>query len=161
MNYMLPVLKPSIGIIELLVLFSAATGFCQNLLNEWSMVGGGTGTSTAGVYVLSGTISQPNSTPAYSSDFKIDGIFWSITAAIQEPGAPTLSVRRTETNTVLVSWPIASTGFVLMETPELTTPSWVQVDTPPRIVVMNQKVVEKHVVVMNPVGNHFYRLRKQ
>jgi hypothetical protein len=41
---------------------------------------------------LTGTIGQPDAGRLNSSDFTIDGGFWSIVAAIQEPGVPLLSV---------------------------------------------------------------------
>ena len=58
---------------------------------DWSTIAGGGGTSTAGVYTVTGTIGQADAGRLNSSDFTIDGGFWSIVAAIQEPGG-TLAV---------------------------------------------------------------------
>jgi hypothetical protein len=95
-----------------------------------------------------------------SSDFTIDGGFWSIVAAIQEPGAPLLSVRHTQTNTVVVSWPITWPGFALLENSDLNTTNWVQVTTPPVVVVTSQTTADKQVIVPTPAGKRFYRLKK-
>ena len=127
---------------------------------DWSTVPGGGGTSTAGVYTLTGTIGQPGAGRLNSSDFTIDGGFWSIIAAIQEPGAPLLSVRHTQTNTVVVSWPMTWPGFALLQNSDLNTTNWVQVATPPVVVVTSQTTAEKHVVVPTPTGKRFYRLKK-
>jgi hypothetical protein len=132
----------------------------QNYGVDWSSITGGGGSITAGVYTITGTIGQPETGRLNSSDFTIDGGFWSIVAAIQEPGAPLLSVRFTQTNTVVVSWPITWPGFVLLENPDLNTTNWVQVITPPVVAVTSQTTAEKQVVVPTPMGKRFYRLRK-
>lgn len=126
----------------------------------WPTTDGGGGTSTAGVYTVTGTISQPTAARVNSSDFTIDGGFWSIAAAIQEPGAPPLSVRFTQTNTVVVSWPMTWPGFTLLENPDLNTTNWVRVTTPPVVVVASQTTAEKQVVVPRPNEKRFYRLRE-
>ena len=132
----------------------------QNYGVEWATVAGGGGTSTAGVYTVTGTIGQADAGRLNSSDFTIDGGFWSIVAAIQEPGAPLLSVRLTQTNTVVVSWPMTWPGFVLLENPDLNPKNWVRVATPPIVVVTSQTTAKKQVVVPTPTGKRFYRLSK-
>jgi autotransporter-associated beta strand protein len=79
----------------------------QFVLNWWTVDDGG-GTSTGGVYTLTGTIGQPDATPpAYAGGYTFVGGFWSIVAVVQMPGALYLTVWRTATNTVVVSWPLA------------------------------------------------------
>ena len=119
----------------------------------------GGGTSTAGVYTLTGTIGQPALSRVNSRDFTIDGGFWSIIAAIQQPGTPFLSVRLTETNTVVVSWPITWPGFVLTESPDLNVPTWTDVTIAPVDVAVGEDRVDKQVIVQKPTGNRFYRLK--
>ena len=148
------------NIIALVLATAAGIAHAQNYAVDWSTVPGGGGTSTAGVYTITGTIGQPDVGRLNSSDFTIDGGFWSIVAAIQEPGAPLLSVRLTQTNTVVVSWPITWPGFVLLENLDLNGTNWVQVTTPPVVVVTSQTTAEKHVVVPTPIGKRFYRLKK-
>ena len=101
--------------ITFLIAATVAVARAQNFGVDWSTIAGGGGTSTAGVYTITGTIGQPDAARLNSSDFTIDGGFWSIVAAIQEPGAPLLSVRFTQTNTVVVSWPMTWPGFALLE----------------------------------------------
>ena len=139
---------------------AATLARAQNYGVDWSTITGGGGTSTAGVYTVTGTIAQPDAGRLNSSDFTIDGGFWSIVAAIQEPGAPVLSVRVTQTNTVVVSWPMTWPGFVLLENPNVNTTNWVQVAAPPIVVVTSQTTAEKQVVVPTPTGMRFYRLRR-
>jgi hypothetical protein len=131
----------------------------QNYGVDWSTITGGGGTSTGGVYTLTSTISQPTTTRVNSSDFTIDGGFWSIVAAIQEPGAPLLSIRLTETNTLVVSWSMTWPGFALLENRDLNPKNWAQVTTPPIVVATSKTTVEKHVVVPTPTGKRFYRLK--
>ena len=132
----------------------------QNYGVDWSTITGGGSTSTTGVYTITGTISQPTAARVNSSDFTIDGGFWSIVAAIQEPGAPLLSVRSTRTNTVVVSWPMTWPGFTLFVNPDSNTTNWVQVATPPVVVVTSQTTAEKQVVLPKIPGKQLYRLRK-
>jgi hypothetical protein len=86
---------------------------------DWSTVDSGGGTSTGGVYAVSGTIGQPDAGAMSGGNFTLVGGFWSVIAAVQEPGAPLLSIERTATNSVLVSWPDPSTGFELQENLDL------------------------------------------
>ena len=66
-----------------------------------------------------------------------------------------LSVRLTETNTVLISWPAPSIGFELQQNADLGTTNWMPAETAPVTVGS-----EKQVIVPSPLGPQFYRLRK-
>jgi hypothetical protein len=88
----------------------------------------------------------------------------SSTATTGGPGVPKvtqftfeaiLSVRLTETNTVLISWPAPSSGFELQQNADLGTTNWMAVGTAPATVGS-----EKQVIVPRPAGTQFYRLRK-
>src|SRR6266404_4799765 len=93
----------------------ATAARAQNYSIDWFTIDGGGGTSTGGVYSVSGTVGQPDAGHMSGGNFAIDGGFWGIIAAIQTPGAPLLRVVLTSTNTVIVAWPVASTGFSLQE----------------------------------------------
>jgi hypothetical protein len=147
-------------IIAFLVAAAVTVARAQNYGVDWSTITGGGGASTAGVYTITGTLSQPTIARVNSSDFTIDGGFLSIVAAIQEPGAPLLSVRHTQTNTVVVSWPMTWPGFALLENSDLSTTNWVQVTTPLVVVVTSQTTAEKQVIVPTPMGKRFYQLSK-
>lgn len=130
----------------------------QYTLDWWTVDGGG-GTSTGGVYSVTGTIGQPDAGPVLSGGpFTLTGGFWSIIAAVQTPGAPYLSVFRTATNSVVVSWPLAGAeGWVLQATnalPNVATP-WPVIPPPYQTNGANLQFIEP-----TPLGNKFYRLHK-
>ena len=84
----------------LLLTFSASA---QNYSIDWYKVAGGGGTSTGGVYAVSGTIGQPEASGALTGgNYSLSGGFWSL-YAVQTPGAPLLSIRYAG-NQAVVSW---------------------------------------------------------
>lgn len=132
----------------------------QNVGVDWSALSSGAGTSTAGKYTLAGVVGQPAVARLNSRDYTLDSGYLGIVAAIQQPGAPELSVRLTTTNSVVVSWPMTWPGWVLTEAPELPAAAWTNVLTAPIEVTVADDVVVKQVVVTPPVGSRFYKLRK-
>jgi hypothetical protein len=126
----------------------------QNYSIDWFTVDGGGGTSTGGVYSVSGTIGQPDAGTMNGGNYSIQGGFWSVIAAIQTEGAPLLTITRSGPS-VIVSWPSPSTGFVLQETASLGNAVWTNVAQTP---VDNG--TNKSVTITPPVGNKFYRLKK-
>ena len=85
----------------------------------------------------------------------LQGGFWSIIAAIQTPGAPLLTITHTTTNTAIVPWPSAATGFTLQTNTALATASWGNSATTP-----SDNGSNKFIIVNPPVGNRFFRLIK-
>ncbi|MCX6925718.1 MAG: hypothetical protein NT154_21275 [Verrucomicrobia bacterium] len=69
---------------------AGAHGVSKNLTLNWFTVDGGGGTSTGGVYSVSGTIGQPDAGQMSRGNFTLTGGFWNVTAAVQTPGAPLL-----------------------------------------------------------------------
>jgi hypothetical protein len=132
----------------------ALTGIAQSYSIDWFTIDGGGGTSTGGVYSVSGTIGQVDAGTMIGDNFSIDGGFWGIIAAIQTLGAPVLTITRS-TSFVIVSWPSPSTGFTLQENADLNTTNWI---------VAPQTVADdgtnRFIIVNPPVGNFFYRLFK-
>jgi len=122
---------------------------------DWFTIDGGGGTSTGGVYSVSGTIGQPDAGHMSGGNFTLDGGFWGLIAAVQTPGAPALRVVRTGTNTVLLAWPAPSTGFSLQQNPVANnSATWAGVTNAPVVVGS-----ENQVTISPPVGNRFYRLK--
>src|SRR5882672_7708200 len=120
--------KLEIGIALLLLSLVASGVHAQTNYNiDWFTIDGGGGTSTGGVYSVSGTIGQPDAGKMSGGNFTIDGGFWGIIAALQTPGAPLLSIARTVTNTVAVFWPSPSTGFLLYQNTNVNTTNWTTV----------------------------------
>jgi len=126
----------------------------QSYSIDWFTVDGGGGTSTGGVYSLSGTIGQPDAGTMSGGNYTIQGGFWSVIAAIQTEGAPLLTITRSGPSAI-VSWPSPSTGFVLQENGILNNATWTNVAQSP---VDNG--TNKSITITPPVGNKFYRLKK-
>ena len=145
----------SLRIIAFGVLLAGGAPVCaQNYAIDWFTIDGGGGTSTGGVYSVSGTIGQPDAGKMSGGSYTIDGGFWGIISAVQTPGAPLLSISRTTTNTVAVYWPSPSSGFVLQQnTNSVASVNWSNVAATP-----TDNGTIKTVVVNPPVGNRFYRL---
>jgi len=121
---------------------------------DWHTIYGGGGTSTGGVYTVNGTVGQPDAGPRLSGgSYSVVGGFWSIYAAVQTPGAPRLSITRTATNSIVVSWPSSSAGFALQENSNLSMTNWVGTSE-----TLNDDGTSKFIVVNPPAGNRFYRL---
>jgi hypothetical protein len=87
--------------------------------------------------------------------YTLAGGFWGIISAIDTPGAPLLTIRFTQTNTVVVSWPSVSVGFSPQQSLSLDTPNWI---APAETITDNG--TNKFIIVNPPAGNRFYRLFK-
>jgi len=136
-----------------LLLAGGAAARAQSYAIDWFTIDGGGGTSTGGVYSVSGTIGQPDAGRMSGGNYSIDGGFWGI-LAVQTPGAPLLSIARTTTNTVAVFWPSPSTGFTLQEnTNSIASVNWSNVVAAPA-----DDGTTKTIVVNPPAGNRVYRL---
>jgi len=94
----------------------ATNALAQSYSIDWFTIDGGGGTSTGGVYAVSGTIGQPDAGTMSGGNYTLDGGFWGIVATVQVPGAPLLNIRLTTTNTVVLFWPNPSAGFQLQQT---------------------------------------------
>jgi hypothetical protein len=129
---------------------------------DWSTLDGGGGTCAGGAYRLSGTIGQPDAgVPMSGGMFTITGGFWpGITGGSVGP-IPALSIRLGTpvggVNTVILSWPNPSTGYVLQQTANMSAPSggWTEVNQPPVVVGSN-----KEVAIQATGSVCFFRLRR-
>ena len=141
-------------ILALVSLAGSATVGAQTYAIDWFTIDGGGGTSTGGVYSVSGTIGQPDAGRMSGGDYTIAGGFWGIISAVQTPGAPLLSIARTATNTVAVFWPSPSSGFVLQQnTNGIGSVNWSNIVSTPA-----DDGTTKTILVNPPIGNRFYRL---
>ena len=138
----------------LLFLLCASSSSAQSYSIDWFTIDGGGGTSTGGVYSVTGTIGQPDAgSPMTGGNFSVTGGFWSLLSVVQSPGAPLLSIRLTSTNTALVSWPSPSTGFTLRQNTNVNTTNWVGASE-----TVNDNGTTKFIIVNPPTGQRFYRL---
>ena len=125
----------------------------QSFSIDWFTIDGGGGTSTGGVYSVSGTIGQPDAGKMSGGNYSIAGGFWGIIAAVQTPGGPLLSVER-QGGAVRVYWPLPATGFVLDQSLTVTG-AWSQVTFP-----YTTNATHISITVPAPAGSKFYRLRQ-
>ena len=124
---------------------------------DWSTIDGGGGTSTGGVYAVSGTIGQPDAGKLSGGTYALDGGFWSIIAAVQTPGSPLLKITSDpQLSTITLSWPASSTGFSLQQSSGLGTADWISVTNAPV-----QVGTEWQVTISPAIANNFYRLKYQ
>jgi hypothetical protein len=130
----------------------------QNYSIDWFTIDGGGGSSTGGVYAVSGTIGQPDAGVMSGGPYSLTGGFWSLLSVVQTPGAPLLSIERTNGG-VRVCWPPSPPGFVLDETTTLVSPpatnTWTQVPFP-----YQTNATDISITVAAPAGTRLYRLRK-
>ena len=117
---------------------------------DWSTIDGGGGTSTGGVFAISGTIGQPDAGAALTGgDYSLVSGFWSL-QAIQTAGAPLLSIEPAGAGMATISWSPDTPGWILQETPSFTPTNW-----------MNSASVSTNPVTVPAAGeSKFYRLHK-
>src|ERR1041384_2250060 len=125
----------------------------QNYSIDWFKVAGGGGVSTNAQYSISGPIGQHDpGGPLTGGGYSLTGGFWAL-FSVPTPGAPTLRIFLTTTNTAVVTWPSPSAGWKLQQNFNLSTGSWA---TPGETV--NDNGTDKFIVVKPPASNRFYRL---
>ncbi len=120
---------------------------------DWYKIAGGAGTSTGGVYSVSGAIGQPDAGGAMTDgNYSLTGGFWSLIAVVQTAGSPTLTVSHSG-NSVIVSWP--NTGsFTLQQNSNLTaTANW----TTSGYSISTSNGTNS-ITITAPTGNLFLRL---
>ena len=143
-----------------LVLPLCPNAHAQPFSIDWHTIDGGGGTSTGGVFTVSGTIGQPDAGgPMTGGAFAVTGGFWPGVNLVQTPGTPLLASELLPGGSVRVFWPLPATGFVLDQTPALTsapaTNIWIQVAWP-------YQTNATHIfITLPPEGfSQFYRLRR-
>jgi len=103
----------------------AVTAHAQYAI-DWSKIAGGGGTSTGGVYSVSGTIGQADAGgPLTNGQYSVTGGFWVLPVAVQTVGAPLLTIVPATPGQATISWTPATPGFVLQETVSLAPSNWV------------------------------------
>ena len=89
---------------------------------DWFRISGGGGTSTGGVYAVSGTIGQPDAGgPMTGGNYSLTGGFWSLISVVPTPGAPSLAISHSGSG-VMVYWQNLP-GWNLQQNTSLTTPA--------------------------------------
>lgn len=125
-----------------------ACAFAQYAI-DWQTVDGGGGTATGGVYLVSGTIGQPDAGASMSGGtYSLKGGYWAM-IAVQTEGAPYLTIVVTSPSEATISWTPDDPGWVLQETLSLTN-TWVN----------SASGSSNPVVVPATPSTMFYRLSK-
>ena len=112
-------------ILALVAVNAAISAPAQNYSIDWFTIDGGGGTSSGGVYSLSGTIGQPDAgATMIGGQYSLVGGFWALPFAIQDPGSPTLAIEPFGSGQARISWSPNTPGFVLQENANLSTGNW-------------------------------------
>ena len=92
---------------------------------DWYKVAGGGGTSTGGVYSVSGTVGQQDAGgPMTNGQYSVTGGFWALPIPVQTTNAPTLAIIPAAPGWATISWTPPTPGFVLQETTSLAPTNW-------------------------------------
>ncbi len=109
----------SLGILATLLSLAAGVS-AQSYTIDWFTVDDGGGTSTGGVYAVSGTIGQPDAGVMSGGNFSITGGFWGAFVPVQTPGAPTLYLTNLFNGTAKIAWAPNTPGFIVQQVTALT-----------------------------------------
>jgi hypothetical protein len=132
-------------------LVAGAPAQAQSYNIDWHTIDGGGGTSTGGVYSVSGTIGQHDAGgPMTNGQYSVTGGFWALPTAVQVAGAPTLKIAAAAPGNPSISWTPATPGFVLQETWSLSPANWTN----------SISGITNPIVVPATVPAKFYRLFK-
>jgi hypothetical protein len=126
----------------------------QSYSIDWFTIAGGGGTSTGGVYSVSGTIGQPDAGAMGGGNYSIDGGFWGIIAAVQTPGLPNLTITFVGPNSVKVSWPDTGT-YTLQQNSNVDGGGWTTSGY-----TLTTANGTNSITITPPTGNLFFRLTK-
>ncbi len=125
----------------------------QSYSIDWYKVAGGGGTSTGGVYSVSGTIGQHDAGgPMTGGGYSLTGGFWALISVVQTPGLPNLTIRFVGPKSVVVSWPNTGT-YTLLKNSSVGGGGW----TPSGYTITTANGTNS-ITVTPPTGNLFFRL---
>ena len=126
--------------------------FAQSYSIDWYKVAGGGGTSTGGVYAVSGTVGQHDAGgPMAGGNYSLTGGFWALISVSQTPGAPTLYISHSS-NSVTVYWQNVS-GWSLHQNGNLALPGGWSASS--GVTTSNGT---NYLTITPPTGNLFFRL---
>jgi len=129
----------------------AASAFAQ-FSGSWHQVAGGGCMIANSEYTINATIGQHDAgVPLTGGDYSLTGGFWHMVR--QTPGAPTLRMLFTTTNTVVLAWPASPTGFHLERKASLAAAGWSPVTN-----IVNVMNSENQVTISAHKDFAFYRL---
>ena len=120
-------LKLAAGVLFLATIHhELSTARAQTYSIDWYKVAGGGGTSTNGVYAVSGTIGQHDAGgPMTNGTYSLAGGFWALSTLVQTPGAPVLHITNAAPGFATIWWTPSTPGFTLQSTDRLSPTNWV------------------------------------
>ncbi|HEX5219527.1 MAG TPA: hypothetical protein VFZ59_08155 [Verrucomicrobiae bacterium] len=129
----------------------SGSAVAQTYSIDWFTIDGGGGTSTGGVYTVTGTIGQPDAGgPMTNGQYSVTGGFWALPTAIQVGGGPTLTIVSAGPGQATISWSPNTPGYILQETWVLSPANWTN----------SLSGVTNPIVVPATLPTKFYRLFK-
>ena len=142
-------------LILLIGMLMPALGQAQSYSIDWYKISGGGGTSSGSNYTVSGTIGQHDAGgPMTNGQYSLTGGFW-VVSAVQTVGSPLLTIVVNAPNSVKISWPSPSTGFLLQQNNNVATTNWSGF-----LGTTNDDGTNKSVIITPPTGNLYFRLKK-
>src|SRR5690348_8813623 len=135
-----------------------ASASAQNYSIDWSKISGGGGTSTGGVYSVSGTIGQHDAGVTLTGgNYTLTGGFWALISVVQTPGLPKLIITHSGTSAI-VSWPDPATNsYTLQQTANLAAGNGGWATSGYTVSWANGT---NSITNAPPVGNLFFRLKQ-
>lgn len=154
-------MKSILQLVALVALFASANASAQFSISG-SVIAGGGGTASGGLFHVTGTIAQAEAGPRLTGGcFSVDSGFWGHYAAISTTGAPVLRTRLVA-NYVRVSFTPSCGDWVLQWTstlePEANATIWTDDEASDLILIDGELTREFHIPSW---GNRLYfRLRQ-
>ena len=122
----------------------------QSYAISWSTMDGGGGTSTGGVYAVSGTMGQADAGAMSGGPYAVVGGFWALPIAVPTADGPALRIVPASPGFATVSWLPVTPGFVLQQTATLSPSAWTNAPSG----------ATNPIVVPATLPTRFYRLIK-
>lgn len=139
----------------LLALLLGANASAQDFSIPWFTLGGTLRNSTGGGFSLAANMGRPSAgTQMTGGDFQVSPTTLAVAVVVTSSDAPKLRVQSGPGGIVL-AWPNASTGFVLQQCTDLTSPVWIPVEATASVVGD-----EKLVSLPSEPGRRFFRLHR-
>jgi hypothetical protein len=134
------------------VIFAPTSAHAQFSIAAHSINGGG-GTSTGGIYSVSGTMGRADATvtPPTNGQYTVIGGFWVFPQAVQTVGAPMLTIAPAAPGYAAISWTPNTPGFILQETWRVSPANWTN----------SPSASTNPVTIPTDATAKFFRLRQQ
>jgi hypothetical protein len=122
---------------------------------DWFSIESGGGASAGGAFTLSASVGNISAGSVSGGDFSFDGGFWALDTTTVTNSPPVLSVVGGPNNTIQISWPFSSPGWILQKTTDLGTAGWTVVTNTP---VTNGTTIS--LTFNAPFSNAYFRLKQ-